>query len=77
MLADYFFEEYAKTAPVPAAPITPEIPDKDTYTRAEVDDIINRKLEEAMKQINQTQPHEAAPPPDPEDGPGVDQPNEA
>ena len=51
MLPDRFYEEYAKTANRPPAPEgeAPEEP-KDTYTRAEVDDIVNRKIAEAFAQ---------------------------
>ena len=52
MLSDRFFEEYAKTgAPKPAADDTPEIPDKDSYTRAEVDEIVAAKVAEAVEEI--------------------------
>lgn len=53
MLADYFFEAYAKTAaPRPVEEPAAEIPVKDSYTRAEVDEIISKKLEEAVKQMS-------------------------
>jgi hypothetical protein len=52
MLTDYFFKAYAETAPRPAEGPAPDIPVKESYTRAEVDDIISRKLEEAVKQMS-------------------------
>lgn len=52
MLSDRFFEEYAKTgAPKPAADDPPEIPEKDSYSRAEVDEIVNAKVAEAISEI--------------------------
>ena len=52
MLSDYFFEEYAKTAPPKVEAPAAEIPEKESYTRAEVDEIISRKLEEAVTQMS-------------------------
>lgn len=71
MLADYFFEAYAKTA-APRPVEEPEIPVKDSYTRAEVDEIISRKLEEAVKQMSGKDVTVEPVTPDPEDGPGVE-----
>ena len=72
MLADYFFEAYAKTAkPRPIEP-TSEIPDKESYTRAEVDEIISRKLEEAVKSMSGKDVKVEPVPTDQEDGPGVE-----
>lgn len=52
MLSDRFFEEYAKTgAPKPTADDQPEIPEKDSYSRAEVDEIVNAKVAEAISEI--------------------------
>lgn len=48
---DKFYDEFIKTAPapdpVPAAP--DEIPEKESYTKAEVEEIINSKIEEIIK----------------------------
>lgn len=53
VLPDKFFEEYAMTGTAP--PITDAeddmMEDKDVYTRAEVDDIVNRKIAEAMESM--------------------------
>ena len=52
MLSDWFFEEYAKTGtPKPAADDPQELPDKDSYTRAEVDEIVAAKVAEAVEEI--------------------------
>lgn len=53
MLSDRFFEEYAKTAaPRPeSSDDPPELPDKDSYTRAEVDEIVAAKVAEAVEEI--------------------------
>lgn len=53
MLSDRFFEEYAKTAaPRQESPDDPpELPDKDSYTRAEVDEIVAAKVAEAVEEI--------------------------
>lgn len=52
MLSDRFFEEYAKTGtPKPAADDPPEIQEKDSYSRAEVDEIVNAKVAEAISEI--------------------------
>ena len=73
MLAEYFFEAYAKTAaPRPVEEPAPEIPVKDSYTRAEVDEIISKKLEEAVKQMSGKDVKVEPVTPDPEDGPGVE-----
>lgn len=72
MLKDFFFEAYKETAPAPAAPDPGEIPQKDSYTRAEVDEIISRKLEEAVKQMSGKDVKVEPAPIDPEDGPGVE-----
>lgn len=70
MLQDYFFDAYMETSKVtPAAP-APDIPVKDTYSRAEVDEIISRKLEEAVKQIS-GKDVQVAPVLDPEDTPSI------
>ena len=54
MNRDKFYEEFMQTAPAPdpvqAAP--DEIPDKDTYTRAEVEQLINSKINEILKGEN-------------------------
>ncbi len=50
MLPDKFFEEYAKTGPEPA-PDTLDDPSKKTYTAAEVDELVNRKVAEAVESI--------------------------
>lgn len=72
MLQDFFFAAYKETGPAPA-PVDPEdIPVKDTYTRAEVDEIISRKLEEAVKQLSGKDVKVEPVPTDPEDVPGVD-----
>lgn len=51
MNRDKFYDEFMQTAPapdpVPAAP--DEIPEKETYTKAEVEEIINNKIEEIIK----------------------------
>ena len=70
MLPDFFFTAYRETAEHPAAAPEPEIPVKGTYTRAEVDEIISKKLEEAVKQINGKDVKVV--PVDPEDGPTVE-----
>lgn len=53
MLSDKFFEEYAKTATRP--PEEPagalDDPEKDSYTRAEVDEIVNQKVAAAVDEI--------------------------
>lgn len=73
MLADYFFEAYAKTAaPRPVEEPAPDIPVKDSYTRAEVDDIVSKKLEEAVKQMSGKDVKVETVTQDPEDGPGVE-----
>lgn len=53
MLSDKFFEEYAKTgAPRPEEPAdATEDPEKDTYTRAEVDEIVNSKVSAAVDEV--------------------------
>lgn len=50
MLPDKFFEEYAKTGPEPA-PDTLDDATKKTYTAAEVDELVNRKVAEAVESI--------------------------
>ena len=70
MLQDYFFDAYMGTSKAqPAAP-APDIPVKDTYSRAEVDEIISMKLEEAVKQIS-GKDVQVAPVLDPEDAPTI------
>ena len=69
MLSDYFFEEYAKTAPPKAEAPAAEIPEKDSYTRAEVDEIISRKLEEAVKSLSGKDVKVEPVAPDPSDTP--------
>lgn len=51
---DDFYKAFAETAPTPEpAPAAPdEIPDKDSYTRAEVEELVNRKIEEILKGEN-------------------------
>ena len=51
MLPDRFFEEYAKTGPPATLPDAEDIQEKDVYTRAEVDDIVNRKIAEALESM--------------------------
>ena len=53
MLSDKFFEEYAKTGtPRPEEPADAlEDPEKDSYTRAEVDEIVNSKVAAAVDEI--------------------------
>lgn len=53
MLSDKFFEEYAKTGTKPAADPAGvlEDPEKDSYTRAEVDEIVNAKVAAAVDEI--------------------------
>jgi hypothetical protein len=54
MLSDKFFEEYAKTGtPRPEEPADAllEDPEKDTYTRAEVDEIVNSKVAAAVDEV--------------------------
>lgn len=48
---DKFYNEFMQTAPVPdPVPAAPdEIPEKDSYTKAEVEEIINSKIEEIIK----------------------------
>lgn len=50
MLPDKFFEEYSKTGPEPA-PDTLDDTTKKTYTAAEVDELVNRKVAEAVESI--------------------------
>lgn len=54
MLSDKFFEEYAKTGTPrqeePAEALM-EDPEKDTYTRAEVDEIVNSKVSAAVDEV--------------------------
>ena len=51
MLPDRFFEEYAKTGPPATLADAEDVEEKDTYTRAEVDDIVNRKISEALESM--------------------------
>lgn len=54
MLSDKFFEEYAKTGtPKPEEPADTllEDPEKDSYTRAEVDEIVNSKVAAAVDEV--------------------------
>lgn len=51
VLPDRFFEEYAKTGPPQTLPNAEDVPEKDVYTRAEVDDIVNRKIAEALQSM--------------------------
>lgn len=54
MLSDKFFEEYAKTGtPRPEEPTDAlqDDPEKDTYTRAEVDEIVNSKVSAAVDEV--------------------------
>lgn len=70
MLSDRFFEEYAKTgAPKPAADDQPEIPEKDSYSRAEVDEIVNAKVAEAISEIRSEMAAFQQPDNKPEDNP--------
>ena len=54
MLSDKFFEEYAKTGTPrqeePAEALL-EDPEKDAYTRAEVDEIVNSKVAAAVDEV--------------------------
>lgn len=54
MNKDDFYAAFMETAPpaepAPAAP--DEIPEKDTYTRAEVEELINSKINEILKGEN-------------------------
>lgn len=52
MLPEKFFEEYAKTGVMPENPDKSTKP-KDTYTRAEVDEIVNKKIAEALESMKE------------------------
>ena len=52
MLPEKFFEEYAKTGVMPENPDKNTKP-KDTYTRAEVDEIVNKKIAEALESMKE------------------------
>ena len=51
VLPDRFFEEYAKTGPPATLADAEDVIEKDVYTRAEVDDIVNRKIAEALESM--------------------------
>ena len=53
LLPEHFFKAYAETGVTPeaAADALDEMEPKDSYTRAEVDDIVNRKIAEAMESM--------------------------
>lgn len=51
VLPDRFFEEYAKTGPPATLADAEDVMEKDVYTRAEVDDIVNRKIAEALESM--------------------------
>lgn len=51
VLPDRFFEEYAKTGPPATLADAEDVEEKDVYTRAEVDDIVNRKIAEALESM--------------------------
>lgn len=52
MLSDKFFEEYAKTGESPKVQgETPEPETKETYTRAEVDEIISKTIAETLENM--------------------------
>ena len=53
MLPDKFFEEYGKTGVMPDNP-NKTTKAKETYTRAEVDDIVNRKIAEAFESMKES-----------------------
>lgn len=73
MLQDFFFDAYKETGTAPAQAADPDpIPEKDSYTKAEVDEIISRKLEEAVKAMSGKDVKVEPVPTDPEDGPGMD-----
>ena len=64
MLSDEFFKQYAMTGPPKQSPAAdPGV--KDTYTRAEVDEIVNKKIEEALQSMKQ--PEQIAPENNPEE----------
>ncbi len=52
MLSDEFFKQYALTVP-PKKEAAADPGVKDTYTRAEVDEIVNKKIEEALQSMKQ------------------------
>lgn len=64
MLSDEFFKQYAMTGP-PKREAAAETAVKDTYTRAEVDEIVNKKIEEALQSMKQ--PEQESPENNPED----------
>lgn len=55
MLSDRFFEEYAKTGkPKPAETDDAlDDPEKDSYTRAEVAEIVNAKVKDAVDSMKE------------------------
>ena len=63
MLSDEFFKQYAMTGP-PKREAAADPGVKDTYTRAEVDEIVNKKIEEALQSMKQ--PEQESPENNPE-----------
>ena len=64
MLSDEFFKQYALTGP-PKKEAAADPGVKDTYTRAEVDEIVNKKIEEALQSMKQ--PEQESPENNPEE----------
>ena len=64
MLSDEFFKQYALTGP-PKKEAAADPGVKDTYTRAEVDEIVSKKIEEALQSMKQ--PEQESPENSPED----------
>ena len=53
MLSDRFFDEYAKTGPPVDAGQNNDTGDKAAYSAADVEEIVNKKLAEALSKIGQ------------------------
>ena len=65
MLSDEFFKQYALTGPPKKEAAEDPAAVKDTYTRAEVDEIVSKKIEEALQSMKQ--PEQESPENNPED----------
>ena len=65
MLSDEFFKQYALTGPPKKEAAADPAAVKDTYTRAEVDEIVSKKIEEALQSMKQ--PEQESPENNPED----------
>lgn len=53
MLSDRFFNEYAKTGPPVVAGQNSDKGEKTTYSAADVEEIVNKKLADALAKIGQ------------------------